>query len=45
MLERTVARLLLKLPPRVLVAMSGGEPVVRDGYVLDAQAQLRAPDC
>jgi acetyl esterase len=41
-LQKAIARLLLRLPPPALVAMSGGEPVVRDGYVLDPQTQFIA---
>lgn len=40
--QKLILRGLLSLPPRVLVKMSGGTPVVRDGYELDAQAQFFA---
>jgi acetyl esterase len=39
-LQKTLTGLLLKLPDSVLVAMSGGKPVVRDGRKLDARFQF-----
>jgi acetyl esterase len=39
-LQRTITNLLLRLPDRVLVSMSGGKPIVRDGRTLDARFQF-----
>jgi acetyl esterase len=39
-LQKTITSLLLKLPDSVLVAMSGGQPIVRDGRKLDARFQF-----
>ena len=39
-LQKTITRLLLKLPDGILVAMSGGKPIVRDGRKLDARFQF-----
>jgi acetyl esterase len=39
-LQKTITNLLLKLPDGMLVAMSGGAPVVRDGRTLDARFQF-----
>ena len=39
-LQKTIIRLLLKLPDAILVAMSGGKPIVRDGRTLDARFQF-----
>jgi acetyl esterase len=39
-LQKTITNLLLKLPDAVLVAMSGGKPIVRDGRRLDARFQF-----
>jgi acetyl esterase len=39
-LQKTITSLLLKLPDGILIAMSGGKPVVRDGRKLDARFQF-----
>jgi acetyl esterase len=39
-LQKTITNLLLKLPDGMLVAMSGGTPIVRDGRKLDARFQF-----
>ena len=39
-LQKTITSLLLKLPDPILVAMSGGKPIVRDGRKLDARFQF-----
>jgi acetyl esterase len=39
-LQKTIISLLLKLPDGILVAMSGGKPIVRDGRKLDARFQF-----
>lgn len=39
-LQKTITGLLLKLPDSILVAMSGGKPIVRDGRQLDARFQF-----
>lgn len=39
-LQKTITSLLLKLPDGMLVAMSGGAPIVRDGRTLDARFQF-----
>jgi acetyl esterase len=39
-LQKTITSLLLKLPDNILVAMSGGKPVVRDARTLDARFQF-----
>jgi len=39
-LEHRVARALLRLPPALLVRLSGGPPVVRDGLTLHPELQL-----
>ncbi|MFN8734756.1 MAG: alpha/beta hydrolase, partial [Hyphomonadaceae bacterium] len=41
-LQKTIINLLLKLPDPILVSMSGGAPVVRDGRTLDARFQFIA---
>ncbi len=41
-LQKTITSLLLKLPDSILIAMSGGKPVVRDGRQLDARFQFIA---
>jgi acetyl esterase len=41
-LQKTITGLLLKLPDSILIAMSGGKPVVRDGRKLDARFQFIA---
>jgi acetyl esterase/lipase len=40
--QKIIANLMLKLPAPVLVAMSGGRPVVRDGLTLDPGFQFIA---
>jgi acetyl esterase len=39
-LQKTFTNLLLKLPDPILIAMSGGKPIVRDGRTLDARFQF-----
>ena len=39
-IQKTLTSLLLKLPDPILVAMSGGKPIVRDGRTLDARFQF-----
>jgi acetyl esterase len=39
-LQKAITGLLLKLPDSALVAMSGGQPIVRDGRKLDARFQF-----
>jgi acetyl esterase len=39
-IQKTLTSLLLKLPDPILVAMSGGRPIVRDGRPLDARFQF-----
>lgn len=39
-MERWVARLLVRLPPRLQVWLSGGPPIVVDGQTLDPHVQL-----
>jgi acetyl esterase len=41
-LQKTITSLLLKLPDPILLAMSGGKPVIRDGLTLDARFQFIA---
>jgi acetyl esterase/lipase len=41
-LQKAITQFLLKLPDGILVAMSGGKPVVRDGLTLDARFQFIA---
>jgi acetyl esterase len=38
--QKILTRLLLKLPDRLLIAMSGGVPIIRDGRQLDARCQF-----
>jgi acetyl esterase len=39
-LQKTITNLLLKLPDSILVKMSGGIPIMRDGRTLDARFQF-----
>jgi acetyl esterase len=39
-LQKTITSLLLKLPDSILIAISGGKPIVRDGRTLDARFQF-----
>jgi acetyl esterase len=39
-IQKTITGLLLKLPDAMLVSLSGGKPVVRDGRTLDARFQF-----
>lgn len=39
-LQKIITNLLLKLPDGILVSLSGGKPIVRDGRTLDARFQF-----